>query len=112
MFRSRRDRSSALCSDARLLLGNLAPLTGMEEPTRSRSVKRQSRQRYLKKHWGQKLMWTSKKSTDILEVVKVLMCASKIWDLFLETDSKDEGHLLHFCRVYVGGGHKASRASL
>jgi hypothetical protein len=85
------------------LLGNLASLTGKEEPTRSRSVKRQSWQRYLKKHWGQKLMCTSKKSTDILEVVKVLNCASKIWDLFLETDSKDKGHLRRFCWVYVGG---------
>ena len=71
-----------------------------------------SRKRGLFLEAGGILMCTSKKSTDILEVVKVLMCASKIWDLFLETDSKDEGHFLHFCGVYVGGGHKASRASL
>ena len=71
-----------------------------------------SRKRGLFLEAGGILMCTSKKSTDILEVIKVLMCASKIWDPFLETDSKDEGHFLHFCGVYVGGGHKASRASL
>jgi hypothetical protein len=76
---------------------------GKEESTRSRSVKRQSWQRYLKKHWGQKLMCTSKKSTDILEVVKVLIYASKVWDLLLETDSKNERHLRHFYWVSVGG---------
>ena len=92
-----------LFAAATLLLGNLASLTGKEESTRSRSVKRQSWQRFLEKHWGQKLMCTSKKSTDILEVLNVLIYASKIWGLFLEADSKDERYLRRFCWVYVGG---------
>ena len=56
-------------SDARLLLGNLASLMGKEESTRSRSVKRQSWQRFLEKHWGQKLMCTSKKKAVFLDTV-------------------------------------------
>ena len=109
-----------LLAAATLLLGNLASLTGKEESTRSRSVKRQSWQRFLEKHWGQKLMCTSNKKAVFLDTVGNLMCtsrkrglfleadgiliyASKIWGLFLEADSKDERYLRRFCWVSVGG---------
>ena len=39
------------------------------------------------------------------------MCTSKKRGLFLEAGSQIEVHLRHFCRVIVGGRHKAGRAS-
>ena len=41
-----------------------------------------------------------------------LMGTSKKGGLFLEVGSDVDGDLRHLCRVSVGGGHKASRASL
>ncbi len=58
------------------------------------------------------MVYTSKKRAVFLDALHNLMCASKKRGFFLEAGSQIEGHLRHFCRVFVGGGHKASRVRL
>ena len=58
------------------------------------------------------MAYTSKKRAVFLDAVQNLMCTSKKRGLFLEAGSQIEVHLRHFCRVFVGGGHKASRVRL
>lgn len=59
----------------------------------------------------QNLMFTSRNRAVFLDAVQNLMSTSKKRGLFLEAGSQIEVHLRHFCRVIVGGRHKASRAS-
>ena len=58
------------------------------------------------------MLLTSRKRAGFLDAVPNLMGTSKKGGLFLEVGSDVDGGLRRLCRVSVGGGHKASRASL
>ena len=66
----------------------------------------------LNKDWKRGMLLTSRKRAVFLDAVPNLMGTSKKGGLFLEVGSDVDGDLRHLCRVSVGGGHKASRASL
>lgn len=58
------------------------------------------------------MLLTSRKRAGFLDAVPNLMGTSKKGGLFLEVGSDVDGDLRRLCLVSVGGGHKASRASL
>ena len=66
----------------------------------------------LNMDWRLAMMPTSRKRVGFLDPCRILMGTSKKGGLFLEVGSDVDGDLRHLCRVSVGGGHKASRASL
>ena len=66
----------------------------------------------LNMDWRLAMMPTSRKRVGLLDPCRILMGTSKKGGLFLEVGSDVDGDLRHLCRVSVGGGHKASRASL